>query len=59
VRVNCVAPGAVDTRMLREAAPFLRTETTPEDVARTIRFLCDDVESGAITGAVLEIDSNL
>jgi NAD(P)-dependent dehydrogenase (short-subunit alcohol dehydrogenase family) len=59
VRVNCVAPGAVDTRMLREAAPFLKTETTPEQVARTIRFLSDDAESGAITGAVLEIDSNL
>jgi NAD(P)-dependent dehydrogenase (short-subunit alcohol dehydrogenase family) len=59
VRVNCVAPGAVDTRMLHEAAPFLRTETTPEDVARTIRFLADDAESGAMTGAVLEIDSNL
>jgi 3-oxoacyl-[acyl-carrier protein] reductase len=60
VRVNCVAPGAVDTRMFREAAPpSLRTETTPEDVARTIRFLCDDDESGAITGAVLEIHSNL
>jgi NAD(P)-dependent dehydrogenase (short-subunit alcohol dehydrogenase family) len=59
VRVNCVAPGAVATRMLREAAPFLRTETSPEDVARTIRFLCDDAESGAITGAVVEIDSNL
>jgi NAD(P)-dependent dehydrogenase (short-subunit alcohol dehydrogenase family) len=59
VRVNCVAPGAVDTRMLREAAPFLRTETRPEDVARTIRFLCDATESGPITGTVLEIDSNL
>ncbi len=60
VRVNCVAPGAVDTQMFREAAPpSLRTETTPEDVARTIRFLCDDGESGAITGAVLEIHSNL
>ena len=59
VRVNCVAPGAVDTRMLREAAPFLRTETTPEEVARAIRFLCDDAEAGAITGTILEIDSNL
>lgn len=59
VRVNCVAPGAVDTRMLREAAPFLRTETTPDDVARAIEFLCDDAESGAITGTVLEIHSNL
>jgi NAD(P)-dependent dehydrogenase (short-subunit alcohol dehydrogenase family) len=59
VRVNCVAPGAVETRMLREAAPFLRTETTPEDVARTIRYLCDDAESAAVTGAVVEIHSNL
>jgi NAD(P)-dependent dehydrogenase (short-subunit alcohol dehydrogenase family) len=59
VRVNCVAPGAVDTRMLREAAPFLRTKTTGDDVARSIRFLCDDAESGSVTGAVLEIHSNL
>jgi NAD(P)-dependent dehydrogenase (short-subunit alcohol dehydrogenase family) len=59
VRVNCVAPGAVDTRMMREAAPFLKTATTPDDVARTIRFLCDEAESGAVTGAVLEIHSNL
>ena len=59
IRVNCVAPGAVDTRMMREAAPFLRTETTADDVARTIRFLCDDAESGALTGAVVEILSNL
>ena len=59
VRVNCVAPGAVNTRMLHDAAPFLRTETSPEDVARTIRFLCDESESGAITGAVVEIHSNL
>lgn len=59
VRVNCVAPGAVETRMLREAAPFLKTTTTPDDVAKTIRFLCDDSESGSITGAVIEIHSNL
>ncbi len=59
VRVNCVAPGAVDTRMLREAAPFLKTTTMPEDVARSIRFLCDEVEAGSITGAVLEIHSNV
>jgi NAD(P)-dependent dehydrogenase (short-subunit alcohol dehydrogenase family) len=59
IRVNCVAPGAVDTRMQREAAPFLRTTTTPGDVARSIRFFCDDEESGAVSGAVLEIHSNL
>ena len=59
IRVNCVAPGAVETAMKKEAAPFLRTRTTPEDVARVIRFLCDDEESGALTGAIVEIHSNL
>src|SRR5205085_7895921 len=59
IRVNCVAPGAVETAMKKEAAPFLRTRTTPEDVASVIRFLCDDEESGALTGAIVEIHSNL
>jgi len=59
IRVNCVAPGAVDTAMKAQAAPFLRTRTTPDDVARVIRFLCDAEESGALTGAILEIHSNL
>lgn len=59
VRVNAVAPGAVDTEMLRKAAPHLKTETRPADVAKTIAYLCDPAESGAITGAVIEIHSNL
>ena len=59
IRVNCVAPGAVETQMKEEAAPFLRTLTTADDVARTVRFLCDDDESRALTGAVIEIHSNL
>src|SRR5690606_19998523 len=59
VRVNCVAPGAVDTEMLRKAAPHLKTQTQPEHVAKIIRYLCDESESGALTGATLEIHSNL
>jgi len=58
IRVNCVAPGAVDTKMLREAAPFLKTATTPGDIARTILFLSDDAQSLKVTGAVIEIHSN-
>jgi len=58
IRVNCVAPGAVDTKMQREAAPFLKTETTPDHVAKVIRFLCDGDESGALSGSVIEIHSN-
>ena len=59
IRVNCVAPGAVDTQMLRQAAPFLKTSTTPEDVAKTLLFLADSSQSGCITGSVVEIHSNL
>lgn len=58
VRAVCVAPGAVDTKMLKQAAPFLRTKTTAEDIARVIVSLCDDEVSGCVTGSVLEIQSN-
>ena len=59
IRVNCVAPGAVDTLMLKQAAPFLKTKTTPDDVARTIAFLCDETQATALNGAIIEIHSNL
>ena len=59
IRVNCVAPGAVDTAMLRQAAPFLKTKTTPDDIAVTIYSLGDDRESKGATGSVVAIHSNL
>lgn len=59
IRVNCVAPGAVETRMLHEAAPGLKTETMPEDIARSILFLADDEQSRSLSGTVLDIHSNL
>lgn len=58
IRVNSIAPGAVDTAMLKKAAPFLKTKTGPEDIARTILFLADDRQSGHISGANIEIFSN-
>jgi len=58
IRVNCVAPGAVETAMLKKAAPFLKTSTTPEDVARTILFLADNQQSRHLNGAIIEIFSN-
>lgn len=58
IRVNGVAPGAVDTAMLHLAAPHLRTQTTPADVAKVIAFLCDPSESACMTGATVVINSN-
>jgi len=58
IRVNAVAPGAVDTQMLAQAAPFLKTSTTPEDIAKTITILCDETLSGHLNGTVIPIFSN-
>ncbi len=62
VRVNCVAPGVIDTDMMgdfdeatrRELAaetPLMRLGT-PQDVANAVAFLVSD-EAGFITGQVL------
>lgn len=58
IRVNCVAPGAVNTRMLEEATHGLRAEANPEDIAESIFFLADGQQSGKVSGTTLEIHSN-
>jgi len=57
--VNAVAPGAVNTKMLREAAPQLRTETEPGDIAKVIAQLCDAEASGALSGEIISLHTNL
>ncbi len=57
VRVNAVAPGAVRTRMLSEAAPFLKTDTGPEAVAEVIRGLCE-ARVASLTGSVIPLYTN-
>lgn len=52
VRVNCLSPGAVDTDMLRQAAPQLPPAVRPEEVAEAAVFLLSD-RSAAVTGANL------
>lgn len=65
VRVNCVAPGVIDTRMnahltpediasLKEGTPLGRIGT-PEEVARAVYFLATDAAS-FITGQTLSVD---
>ncbi len=57
--VCCVAlsPGAVDTAMLRRAAPHLRAGMTPEDVAAIVEFLVSDA-ARPLSGTNIPIYSN-
>jgi NAD(P)-dependent dehydrogenase (short-subunit alcohol dehydrogenase family) len=43
VRVNCVSPGSVDTKMWEEASGGAPADMTPDEVAETILFLASDV----------------
>ncbi len=68
IRVNCVAPGVIDTAMnahlnedaiasLKEQTP-LCTLGTPRDVAEAIYYLASD-KSGFITGQVLGVNGGM
>ena len=57
IRVCAVSPGAVDTAMLRQAAPHLRPGMTPEDMADILLWLADD-SGRMLSGTNLEIFSN-
>jgi NAD(P)-dependent dehydrogenase (short-subunit alcohol dehydrogenase family) len=57
IRVCAVSPGAVDTAMLRQAAPHLKAGMTPDDMAGILLFLVDDSGS-TLSGTNLEIFSN-
>lgn len=58
IRVNCIAPGAVDTEMLRKALPSLKPKAVPRDIAKIAYYLCDPNQSGILTGSTIEVFSN-
>lgn len=68
VRVNCVAPGFIETDMTKELkdeykeslilGTALKRIGKPEDVAKAVAFLASD-ESGYITGQVINVDGGM
>ncbi len=57
IRVVAVSPGAVDTPMLRAAAPHLRPGMTPQDMAELLVWLASDT-ARHLSGTNLELFSN-
>jgi NAD(P)-dependent dehydrogenase (short-subunit alcohol dehydrogenase family) len=57
IRVAAVSPGAVDTEMLRQAAPHLKADMTPDELAEILCFMADD-SGRVLSGTNLEIFSN-
>ena len=65
VNVNCVAPGLIETEMMRNADPSVREAAMndivlgrigqPEDIANTVAFLCSDFAKH-ITGEIIKVD---
>jgi NAD(P)-dependent dehydrogenase (short-subunit alcohol dehydrogenase family) len=57
IRVLAVSPGAVDTEMLRRAAPHLKPGMTPADLARILAWLAGP-DARHLSGINLPIFSN-
>lgn len=65
IRVNVVAPGLIETEMIKDAPreiilqqiPMERVGA-PEEVARVVRFLCSD-DASYITGQVISVNGGM
>jgi 3-oxoacyl-[acyl-carrier protein] reductase len=65
IRVNVVAPGLIDTEMIRdvpvmkikEIIPMARIGK-PEEVAKVVRFLCSD-DASYVTGQVISVNGGM
>jgi 3-oxoacyl-[acyl-carrier protein] reductase len=65
IRVNVVAPGLIETEMIKNAPVELIKNIIPmnrvglpEEVAHAVRFLCSD-DASYITGQVLSVNGGM
>ena len=69
IRVNAVAPGLIETKMLTEAAnedaleelkqsTYVKHIGKPEDVASMVTYLASD-EAGYVTGQIIRVDGGM
>lgn len=58
IDVVALAPGAVDTDMLRRAAPHLEPGATPRDIARAVVEMAGSPSAALFSGAVVPMDTN-
>ena len=65
IRVNVVAPGLIDTEMIKDA-PVANIKNLipmgrigkPEEIAKVVRFLCSD-DASYVTGQVLSVNGGM
>jgi 3-oxoacyl-[acyl-carrier protein] reductase len=65
IRVNVVAPGLIETKMIenvpkeviKQIIPMGRVGL-PEEIAKVVRFLCSD-EASYITGQVISVNGGM
>jgi NAD(P)-dependent dehydrogenase (short-subunit alcohol dehydrogenase family) len=57
IRVCAVSPGAIETEMLRQAAPHLKAAMTPDDMAEILLFLAADT-GRMFSGSNIELFTN-